>query len=393
MELPKELTRELQSILQGEYPLFQAAMGAAPHGGLRFNALKLPENPWLDLELKEKVPWTELGFYSENKELAKHPYHHGGVFYIQEPSAMAPAEILRPQKGNWVLDLCAAPGGKATRLAEFLEGSGFILANDISNSRCKGLLRNMERFTMTNSAVTNESPERLADHFGPAFNRVLVDAPCSGQGMFRREPKLLKEYITKEHRPYCQWQRDILSAAADLTVEGGEVVYSTCTFSREENEEIIAWFLREHPEFYPINIPLKNGFRPGVDSMPGTVRLWPHHLKGEGHFIAHLGKKGETTGKALSQPQAYSLKGEDTMAFEEFLKANGVKYPQGHIFRRKNSLYLTNGQVPDCHGLKLVGRGLYLGDIKGERFVPSHPWALSLTGKDVTAHVDFALTD
>ncbi len=391
MEFPQELQRELEDILQGEYPLFQAAMGQKPHGGLRFNAAKANKQTWQKLPLSgERVPWTDWGFYTSSPELARHPYHHGGIFYLQEPSAMAPAEILRPQKGHWVLDLCAAPGGKATRLGEFLAGTGFLLANDVSNSRCRGLLRNMERFGTANVAVSNETPQRLRQHFGPAFHRVLVDAPCSGQGMFRKDPKLLKDYLARPDRPYSQWQREILAAAAELTAPGGELVYSTCTFSVAENEAIISDFLSQHSDFYPVTIPLTNGFAPGVDNQPGTVRLWPHRLQGEGHFIAHLAKKGVA-------PVYTGLKEEDSQqavaAFENFLTANGVNYPQGLVQRHKNALYLTAPTVPDCQGLKLAGRGLYLGDIRNDRFIPSQPWALSLRASQVQDPINWRSED
>lgn len=386
MELPQDLTKELQDILQGDFPLFQAAMGEKPHGGLRFNLQKAQGEPWKHLGLDDKVPWTELGFYSQQQDLARHPYHHGGIFYIQEPSAMAPAEILRPHSGQWVLDLCAAPGGKATRLGEFLGNSGFLVANDVSNSRCRGLLRNIERFALTNTVVTNETPERLEKHFGPVFHRVLVDAPCSGQGMFRKEPKLLKEYVKDSHRPYHQWQREILAAAGELTAPGGEIVYSTCTFSPRENEEVIDWFLKTHPEFSPADIPLTNGFAPGLDNFPGTARLWPHLIKGEGHFLAHLKKKGQEH----MPPAPQSSKTNDHLGvFEDFLESNGIQYPKGNIKVHKNRLYLTTPGVPDCSGLKVVSRGLYLGDIKVNRFAPSHPWALSLTKDQVTDAIIF----
>lgn len=386
MELPQDLTKELQDILQGDFPLFQGAMGEKPHGGLRFNAQKAQDSPWGHLGMDDKVPWTELGFYSQEQDLARHPYHHGGIFYIQEPSAMAPAEILQPHSGQWVLDLCAAPGGKVTRLGEILGGTGFLVANDISNSRCRGLLRNIERFALANSVVTNETPERLQNHFGPIFHRVLVDAPCSGQGMFRKDPKLLKEYLNNSHRPYSQWQREILSAAAGLTAPGGEIVYSTCTFSRQENEGVIDWFLKTHPEFFPMEIPLTNGFAPGVENFPGTARLWPHIIKGEGHFLAHLKKKGQESLPATSRNKETN---KTPGVFEDFLVVNGIQYPKATIKVHKNRLYLTAPGMPDCSGLKVISRGLYLGDIKGNRFVPSQPWALFLTKDQVTDPIIF----
>lgn len=386
MEIPQDVVRELQDILKGDFPLFMAAMGQSPHGGLRFNSRKVRNKEYLALGCSEKIPWTEWGFYCDQENAARHPYHHGGIFYIQEPSAMAPAEILSPHRGQWVLDLCAAPGGKSTRLAEFLGDSGFLVANDISNSRCRGLLHNMERFGMKNAVVTNETPERLREHFGPVFDRVLVDAPCSGQGMFRKEPSLLKEYVSGRERPYSQWQREILNAAVDLTAPGGEIVYSTCTFTVAENEAIIDDFLREHHDFYPLPIPLSSGFAPGVDNMPGTVRLWPHQVKGEGHFVAHLAKKGS----APSKKDCNGTIEQDTIeVWERFLAENEIQTPSGIITRHKNALFLAAQGMPLCRGLKVVCRGLYLGDIKKDRFSPSQPWSLSLSKADIDSPLIF----
>ncbi|MEG2658417.1 MAG: RsmF rRNA methyltransferase first C-terminal domain-containing protein [Clostridiales bacterium] len=388
MDLPISLQKELREILKDEYDLFEAAMGEQSHGGLRFHMGKIKGGEEKIIGCEKSVPWAPYGYYSEEKKIAKHPYYHGGILYIQEPSAMAPAEILKPQKDDWVLDICAAPGGKSTRLSEFLGGSGFLVANDISNSRCRGLLHNLELFGMKNAVVTNEAPKRLGEHFGAVFDKVLVDAPCSGQGMFRKDPKLLKEYIERTDRDFPRWQKEIMADAARLTAPSGEIVYSTCTFTREEDEWIIKDFLHDHSDFSLVPISHQYGFAGGVDGFDQTARLWPHRIEGEGHFIAHLQKNGEKLPREFTSDNS-EICAESLEIFKDFFIENQIKMPMGRIGEHKNSLFLTSETIPCCQGLKIVGKGLYLGDVKNKRFVPSQPWALSLTKDEVENHLSF----
>lgn len=389
LTFPPTLEMPLKALLKDEYSDFMTAMGKSPHGGLRFNSGKVKGEEWLSLGLNTSVPWAEYGYYAGLESLSKHPFHHGGIFYMQEPSAMLPAEVLHPKEGDWVIDLCAAPGGKSTRLSEFLKGTGFFVANDISNSRCRGLFHNMERFGMVNAVVTNETPQRLAEHFGNVFNKVLVDAPCSGQGMFRKDPKLLKEYVQRTDRCFPQWQKEILDSAADLTADGGSIVYSTCTFTKDENEEIIAAFLETHHEFSLEEIPKEYGFVGGVDGLHQAVRLYPHRVKGEGHFVAHLKRCGTSEKKPLMMTERESI----PQVFSAFCAENEIKVPCGMISEHKNSLYLRSCQIPSVSGLKVVGVGTYLGDIKNNRFTPSHAFALSLREDDVVPRFTFDCSD
>ena len=381
MELPLDLKLELKDLLADEYTEFEAAMGNFPHSGLRFHQSKCTNDIIKIMECEEAVPWSPFGYYCTMEKPAYHPFYHGGVFYIQEPSAMAPAEVLCPRPGDWVLDLCAAPGGKSTRLGEFLQGKGLLVANDISNRRCQALLRNLELFGIANSLVLNESPQRLAEHFGPVFHKVLVDAPCSGQGMFRKDPRLLKEYVTRTDRPFPLWQREILSAAAELTAPGGEIVYSTCTFSRDENEIIIDDFLSSHGEFFLVPIPLIHGFAPGANGMTEVARLWPHRIKGEGHFIAHLKRRGIAEHPSKSN----ACHPCDCELFVSFCRECGIPLPRGNYYRKNGNLYFQPTTVPNCKGLHVVANGLYLGEEKKDRFVPSHPLALSPLGAEAAA--------
>lgn len=385
LELPIELKNELKYLLSDEYQDFEAAMGESPHSGLRFHQGKITDEIILAMGCEEQVPWSGLGYYCQKEKPAFHPFYHGGVFYIQEPSAMAPAEILHPKPGNWVLDLCAAPGGKSTRLGELLKGQGLLVANDISNSRCQALLRNLELFGIKNSMVLNESPQRLAEHFGPVFDKLLVDAPCSGQGMFRKDSRLLKEYVTRTDRDFPQWQKEILSAAAELTAPGGEIVYSTCTFSRNENEDIINHFLTSHSDFSLVMIPKVYGFACGADGMVEAARLWPHRLKGEGHFIAHLKKKGEFSRSYTRETDSSC----NHSSFASFCGECGIPIPKGIFYYRKNNLYIHPSNAPNLKGLRVVSNGLYLGETKKDRFLPSHPLALSLFGEEVQAKLSF----
>jgi NOL1/NOP2/sun family putative RNA methylase len=253
------------------------------------------------------VPWEPNGYYygeplddspqsGAGAEAAlavprpgKHAYHEAGFYYIQEPSAMSAAALLAPQPGMRVLDLCAAPGGKTTQLASYLKQMGLLIANEIHPARCKILSQNVERMGIANAIVTNEDSGKLAEHFPSFFHAILVDAPCSGEGMFRKNPEAMEEWSAAQVLVCAERQREILENAAVMLLPGGTLCYSTCTFSREENEETIDWFLAHHPEFSvkEVDVPWFE-----KDSRQGTFRLWPHKVHGEGHFVAVLQKAG-----------------------------------------------------------------------------------------------------
>ncbi|MEI2398862.1 RsmB/NOP family class I SAM-dependent RNA methyltransferase [Paenibacillus phytohabitans] len=294
-QLPGLFMERMKELLGTEYDQFVDTYKQSPYGGIRVNTLKITVD-----ELRgrspfglEPIPWCPTGFYTgEGARPGKHPYYHAGLYYIQEPSAMAPVELLGVQPGDRVLDLCAAPGGKSTQIAAKLQGEGLLVTNDLHPERTKALAKNLELYGVRNGIVLNESPERIAAAFPGFFDRILIDAPCSGEGMFRKDEDMVKQWEPETPAKYAGMQREILAAAAAALKPGGTVVYSTCTFALEENEEMIDGFLSGHPQFSLVPVGGSGPFAAGLGPLPGAARLWPHKVKGEGHFMAVLRHDG-----------------------------------------------------------------------------------------------------
>ena len=252
--LPQAFEARMREMLgEEEYAQYIRSYEDERQYGLRVNTLKCsPE----ELERSglfgaRRIPWVENGFfYNGDERPARHPYYSAGVYYLQEPSAMTPASRLEVHPGERVLDLCAAPGGKATELGAKLQGRGILVANDISNSRAKALLRNLELFGVKNAFVTNELPGKLASCFPEYFDRILVDAPCSGEGMFRKDPAVAKTWDEDRPAYFAKLQRDIVMCASRMLRPGGTMLYSTCTFAKEENEGTVSWLLSKCPELH-----------------------------------------------------------------------------------------------------------------------------------------------
>ena len=281
--LPEAFLNRMKKQLGDEYPQFMESLERPRAVALRFNPLK-GQQPALPF-VGEPVPWEPMGFYYD--PMARpglHPYHEAGVYYLQEASAMAPVALLQPQPGEWVCDLCAAPGGKSTQIAGAMGKEGLLLCNEINPKRARILSRNIERMGIGNALVTNEHPEKLAQRLEGCFDRVLVDAPCSGEGMFRKEEAAVTDWSEETVAMCANRQQEILRSAARLLRPGGRLVYSTCTFAPEENEGVVQQFLAEHEEFVPETVDAP-WFAQGEN---GTMRMWPHKLFGEGHFAAVL---------------------------------------------------------------------------------------------------------
>ncbi len=350
----------------------------------------------------EPIPWCADGFLlPPGVELGKHPDHAAGLYYLQDPSAMAVAELLDPQPGEVVLDLAAAPGGKATHIASRLQGQGFLVANEIHPQRAWELAGNLERWGARNVAITNERPERLAERLAGFFDRVLVDAPCSGEGMLHRSEAARQEWAPERIGGCALRQSAILSHAARLVRPGGRLVYATCTFNPEENEGTVARFLSAHPDFELLEPPRLPGFASGrpewlqSDSsnlLTRTVRLWPHLAPGEGHFIAVM-RRGEARSDARP-PAALtrSRRGQRTLpqaaerAYHTFCQAHLTGVPtRARLALVGSYLYALpeQGLAPaDLVGLRFLHPGWWLGTIKTERFEPSHALALGLRAED-----------
>ncbi len=377
--LPAEFLRRMEALLGQEYPEFIASYEQERYYGLRVNTLKVsvPQFQKLAPFRLESVPWAPEGFYFRPEdEPGKHPYHAAGLYYIQEPSAMVAGSILDPQPGECILDLAAAPGGKTTHLATKMQGTGLLVANEINRTRAKVLSQNVERLGLRNCLVLNETPERLAQRFPEYFQRVLVDAPCSGEGMFRKDPAACAEW-SQEHVLGCATrQTNILESAAYLVAPGGLLLYSTCTFAPQENEEVVARFLATHKNFQLEKIPYSPGFVPG--RLPQTVRLWPHRIKGEGHFIA-LFRKAAQPSNGQMRPIQQRIDQREIQPYLDFVSSYLTRPLCGEYAFFGPNLYLLPPECPDLAGLQVLRPGLQLGSIRKGHFVPAHALALTLT--------------
>ena len=432
MRTPEEFNRRMENMLGEEYESFLASYEEGRRPGLRLNTLKsgAQKLPGWGLFGLSPVPWAPNGyFYDPETRPGKHPFHECGVYYIQEPSAMAVAALSSVKPGMRVLDLCAAPGGKSTQLASMLDGQGLLISNEIHPARAKILSQNIERMGITNCIVTNEPPESLQRRFPLFFDTVVVDAPCSGEGMFRKEPEAIPNWSPQNVELCADRQLGILECAAEMTAPGGTLVYSTCTFAPAEDERNAAVFMARHPEFEIADLPSELGkeymertglcaavpdwallpenpeteggmspetLKDKAEAVSGCIRLWPHKLEGEGHFLAVFRKSGEPFERRI--PAAGPLKDKEANArwkefCEEALSEQGKK--KLSVGGSSNAGLALFGselyRVPcslDVRGIKVLRAGLHLGTVKKNRFEPSHSLALALSPEDVLCRAE-----
>ncbi len=411
MNLPIEFEKKMKAFLGNEWDDFLYSYDNNRFQALRFNTLKVqsPEERMrilkvLGISSDKSVSWANEAYYfDENVRPGKHPYHEMGLYYIQEPSAMSAAALLAPKPGMRVLDLCAAPGGKSTQLATYLGDSGLLVSNEINTQRSRILSQNIERMGIKNAIVTNEDSFVLASHFPGFFNAIQVDAPCSGEGMFRKLPEAIEQWSMENVAICAARQKEILDNAAVMLKPGGTIVYSTCTFSKEENEDVIEYFLERHPDF----------------TLEEMERFWPHKVDGEGHFVAKLVRRGsvnefgadydvcedscnkvEDTGlkvdrktkknknsKNRKNETKPALTKENMKLLSEFLDetisedvAAWIKNSRLVMFGEQ--LYRLPDMEVDIKGLKVQRAGLHIGEFKKQRFEPSHSLALALKLND-----------
>ncbi len=426
MNLPIEFEKKMKAFLGNEWEEFLYSYDNNRFQALRFNTLKVGKNKSVEEEIAgimdklcipmdKKVTWAnDAYYYDEEKRPGKHPYHEMGLYYIQEPSAMSAASLLAPKPGMRVLDLCAAPGGKSTQLATYLGDSGLLVSNEINTQRSRILSQNIERMGIKNAIVTNEDSFVLASHFPSFFNAIQVDAPCSGEGMFRKLPEAVNEWSPQNVEICAARQKEILDNAATMLKAGGTIVYSTCTFSQEENEDVIEYFLERHPDF----------------TLEEMERFWPHKVDGEGHFVAKLVRRGgvnefdadyevceencnkvEDTGlkddrktkknknnKNRKNETKPALTKENMKLLSEFLDetvsedmAAWIKNARLVMFGEQ--LYRLPDMEVDIKGLKVQRAGLHVGEFKKQRFEPSHSLALALKQSDAQNVVKLTCDD
>lgn len=426
MNLPIEFEKKMKAFLGNEWEEFLYSYDNNRFQALRFNTLKVGKNKSVEEEIAgimdklcipmdKKVTWAnDAYYYDEEKRPGKHPYHEMGLYYIQEPSAMSAAALLAPKPGMRVLDLCAAPGGKSTQLATYLGDSGLLVSNEINTQRSRILSQNIERMGIKNAIVTNEDSFVLAAHFPSFFNAIQVDAPCSGEGMFRKLPEAVNEWSPQNVEICAARQKEILDNAATMLKAGGTIVYSTCTFSKEENEDVIEHFLESHSDF----------------TLEEMERFWPHKVDGEGHFVAKLVRRGsvnefdadyevceencnkvEDTGlkddrknkknknnKNRKNETKPALTKENMKLLSEFLDetvsedmAAWIKNARLVMFGEQ--LYRLPDMEVDIKGLKVQRAGLHIGEFKKQRFEPSHSLALALKQSDAQNVVKLTCDD
>lgn len=404
MHLPENFAAEMQNLLGDEWMLLKKALEeGTPWQGLRLNTLKITGADFLRRTgfALEPIPWTEDGYYLRGEERpAKHPYYQAGLYYLQEPSAMSPAACLGVKPGDKVLDLCAAPGGKSTQIAAALAGKGLLVSNDNSAERVKALVWNLEHWGATNVVVTNEEPARLATVFPAYFDKILVDAPCSGEGMFRKDPRAVRSWSTYNSEVCCGMQKEILAQAARMLKPGGRLIYSTCTFSQRENEEVIADFLAHHPDYHMVELPLAFGWERGF-IIPQTRRIWPHKVKGEGHFLALLERRepsrSESEDGGQSSRQKGVFAGSDATvvpeAFASFQEENLGQPLDGFFHQQGQYLYQVPSELPALTGLKVARYGWFVGTLEKGRFTPSQALAMGLKSSAVQRKVSFSVSE
>lgn len=445
IQLPEAFIRARQRLLGNEWDAFLESYQHPRTYGLRRNPQK--DCGQLPFHL-EPVPWAPEGYYADPQEHpGRHPLHEAGAYYIQEPSAMAVVSLLDPLPGEKICDLCAAPGGKSTQIAGRLQGQGLLVSNEIIPPRAKILSQNIERMGISNALVCNETPDRMASFFPAYFDRIVVDAPCSGEGMFRKEEAAVAEWSPEQVALCAKRQQDILEAADIMLQPGGIMVYSTCTFAPEENEEIIAWFLTRHPDYvvedwkdtrigeYVSELPDHAGLCDGIpdyldqkdlpepltSALTGTLRLWPHKVRGEGHFIARLRKSDQPMD--LSEGTSHPKNNESNRLVEEKNfqekkknrkpKQSGKKNVMGDSFREAIQQYqrfqrdfltedaFANGNVcqlfgeelyclppmtPSLNGLKVLRAGLHLGSLRKNRLEPAYALAKAISPSQSRQH-------
>ena len=386
MTLPQAFIERMAAQLGDELPAFLRTSEEPYHRGIRVNPLKAEPGlaeALLGGELLEPVPWEPTGRYLAMESRAgAMALHEAGAWYLQEPSAMIPAAVLNAQPGERVLDLCAAPGGKTTQLGLRMGGQGTLVCNEPIRDRARILSRNVERMGLTNAVVVSDWPEKLAERWAAAFDAIQCDAPCSGEGMFRRHPEAVAEWSPEAPAGCAKRQGDILDSAAILLRPGGRLVYSTCTLNRVENEGVVEAFLARHPDFA-----LKPFSLPGLDAPEGMLTVYPHRVRGEGHFVAQLVKAGEGEASPWGVPELprkeRQLLDSLTAALPEGHGANWLHQvsPEEYELRRIPAL--------PAGGLPMVVRcGVHLGTVRLGRggkpvFTPDHAWALSCDAPQV----------
>ena len=373
--LPIDFINRMEQDLGPDFHAFLRSYQENKISALRFNPIKADEKAkdTMSPMLTEAVEWSPNGYYyDEESRPGLHPYHAAGVYYIQDASAQLPVEMLKPEPGDYCLDLCAAPGGKSTQIAGYLMGQGILVSNEPMKNRARILSENVERLGIRNCIVTSEYPDKLAEAFPEYFDKIMVDAPCSGEGMFRKNHDACSEWSLESVEMCAARQAEILDRAYEMLIPGGRICYSTCTFARLEDEEAVSAFLSRHPDM----------------TLMEERRLWPHQVKGEGHYAALLEKadtenRGEVCRENRSFYQTKKINDKILNDYLIFTKGTMNDMWRENLLLLGDLLYQLPDNCPNFEGLHVLRGGLFLGTLKKNRFEPGHAMALAVNNSEV----------
>lgn len=394
MNLPEKYIEAMKDLLGEEFDSYIESFNDNRLYGLRVNNLKITTEDFLKISPFKltPIPWIENGFfYTDDEKPGKHPYYYAGLYYLQEPSAMTPANLLPVEEGDRILDMCAAPGGKSTELAAKLNNTGLLVSNDISASRAKALLKNIELFGPKDVMVINEDPAKLVKIYPGFFDKILIDAPCSGEGMFRKDNKLIKAWEKNGPEFYGAIQRDIVLYGADMLKPGGYMMYSTCTFSKYEDEETIQYLIDNRPEMSVVHASDYEGFAGGFDGFEDCIRIFPHKMPGEGHFLALLKKSDDAENFTYKPMEFKKPKLADELI--DFLKLISMPVDQSRIQMVEDRAYLIPELANDYKQVRKLRAGLLLGEVKKNRFEPSQALAMALKTDEFANIINLSCED
>ncbi len=385
--LPTDYEIRMKTLLGDGFNDYIEELKKQPVKAFRVNTDKIPleEFEKINVFSKSKIPYVKNGYYLEYEKVGNHPYHHAGLIYVQEPAAMAPAECIDLNPDWCVLDMCAAPGGKSTQLKNKLGENGVLVSNEIIASRCKILTGNVERLGLLNTVTTCMDTNKLAKTFENCFDLVMVDAPCSGEGMFRKEEVAIDEWSQSNVLMCASRQEEILENAVKTLKIGGYIIYATCTFSLEENEMTIDNFLNKHPEFEIVkcNEKVINSTADGIkfkgckcDKIHFTRRFYPHVSKGEGQFMAVLHHKGEVMPNFTAKPNNAKV---DSCVLE-FLNSTLTDFNQNYVCQYNGNPVYYNQRLPIKDG-QAFSCGVTIGEVRKNRILPHHQFFTSFGSK------------
>ena len=381
MQFPSDFIEKYNKLLGDEAKDFFASFDQEAVSAYRTNPLKKQQKNFPDA-----IPETPWGHYG--KISGKSSDHATGLVYSQEPAAQMVAQVAAPARGSRVLDLAAAPGGKSTHLLSYLDNTGLLVSNEINPKRSKILVENIERFGARNVVVTNTSADKLAKVFKNYFDTIVFDGPCSGEGMFRKDPDAIQYWHKDYPCELAQLQKDILSDGLKMLAPGGQLIYSTCTWSPEENEGVVAWILENYPDLELVEIPKLNGMSDGIN-FPETARMYPHHFKGEGQFVAKFQDKRLPEKTRIKEGKS-NLNKEQKQLWEDFSKKHLKTNLDGLLQVFGDNLYQLPKGLPDLSKVKIARNGLHLGIFKKKRFEPSFALGLALTSDEVVSSLELS---